>query len=85
MPNFKTAEHKEHVTMYLYENESEAGKHHFVYCEAGPDVSGVRLVLDDDNDFRFLKSIIEKMDKDHTQYLLKDVCKLAREISNVGQ
>ncbi len=85
VPNFKTAEHKEHVTMYLYENESEAGKHHFVYCEADPDVASVKLVLDDDNNFRFIKSIIENMDKDHTRYLFNDICELSREISNVNR
>jgi len=78
---FKTSEQREHVTLYLYEHESEVGKNYYFYNNICPEAKNIKLAVDDINDLNFIDKIVEKMDKHHTEYLLNDIYKLTKEIS----
>ncbi|UCH12239.1 MAG: hypothetical protein JSW18_05345 [Candidatus Omnitrophota bacterium] len=78
---FKTADEKEHVTLYLCNHESEIGPHYYLYNDVCPESKTIKLSLDDINDLIFLKRIVKKMDKDHTEYLLKDIYEVSKDIS----
>ena len=77
-PRFKTAQDKEHVTSYLYSHESEIGKGYYLYNDICPQAANIKLALDDMSDLHFITGIVEKMDKDHREYLLNDIYALSR-------
>jgi len=77
---YKTSEQKEHVTLYLYDHELEIGSHYYFYNNICPEARSIKLALDDMNDLSFINKIIKKMDKDHTEYLMKDIYDLSKEI-----
>jgi len=76
---FETVEQKEHVTLYLYNHESEIGNHFYLYNNICPEAKGVKLALDNTDDLTFISKIVEKMDRDHTRYLLKDIYNLSKD------
>ena len=78
---YKTSEQKEHVTLYLYDHELEIGSHYYFYNNICPEARSIKLALDDMNDLRFINKIIKEMDKDHTEYLMKDIYELSKKVS----
>lgn len=78
--HYKTSEQKEHVTLYLYDHELEIGAHYYLYNNICPEARSIKLALDDRNDLSFISKIIKKMDKDHTEYLIKDIYELSKEV-----
>ena len=78
---YKTSEQKEHVTLYLYDHELEIDSHYYFYNNICPEARSIKLALDDMNDLRFINKIIKEMDKDHTEYLMKDIYELSKKVS----
>jgi len=81
---YKTSEQKEHVTLYLYDHELEIGTHYYFYNNICPEARSIKLALDDNNDLSFINKIIKKMDKDHTEYLIKDIYDLSKGILEIN-
>ncbi len=74
---FDDPSHFEHVTLYLYENGGLNNA--FFYMNTGcPQASGLRLALDNEEDFVFLNSIVRKMRKPHTEYSFKEIYELSK-------
>lgn len=63
--------YKEHVTLYLYENENI--KHYYFYNTKLPEAAGIQLALDTKEDFERTKKIMSKFAENHTKYNLKDI------------
>ncbi len=80
---FKTTEEKEHVTLYLYNHESEMKGFRYFYNDFCPEAKNIKLSLDDTNDLDFITTIIKNMKKKHTEYLLKDIYELSKGIMAV--
>jgi len=74
---FDDPSHFEHVTLYLYENGALDNAFFFMN-EACPQASGLRLALDNEEDFVFLNSIVRKMRKPHTEYSFKEMYELSK-------
>lgn len=68
--------HREHVTSWLYENESIGTRFHFrnQHC---PEAQGLDLALDTMDDLERLTQIVERMDRFPSSYSLKDIVRLA--------
>ncbi|MCR9253058.1 MAG: hypothetical protein NXI20_21780 [bacterium] len=75
-----TDDYREHVTLFFYQNESLVNAHHH-YNTTIPEAKGMKLAVDTDKDFKFATLMIESMEKDHTEYGLKDLVKLKTELS----
>lgn len=74
---FRDPRYFEHVTLYFYEHEDAVPNSFFFYNRSIPEAKGLKLALDTPADFRRIEGIVKQMDKDHIQYRLKDICKLA--------
>lgn len=68
----------EHVLFYLYGREKE-DQHYYLMNTTLPEASGIQLALDTKEDFDRSAWMIEKMDKPHTKYGLKEIMKLYNE------
>lgn len=62
----------EHVTLYFYEHE-EPQSFYFIYNEEFPELAGMQLALDTEEDFKRTEYIISKFDKPHFNYGLKNI------------
>lgn len=69
---FKSPDDFEHVTIFLYQNEKN-GKFYYEYNTIAPEAAGIQLAIDNIEDFNLVKSIIDKFEKEHYQYGLKEV------------
>ncbi|MGI9541785.1 MAG: hypothetical protein ACR2MX_00925, partial [Cyclobacteriaceae bacterium] len=78
---FTTPADFEHVTQYLYRNPS-LGNYHFVENNICPEAEGLKLAIDNQKDFIFAEAIIDKMQKDHTEYGLKEIHIIANRVKN---
>lgn len=65
---------KEHVTLYMYENEKN-----ICFFKNNIDFSKYRLTVDTIEDFNLIKSIYEKLYIDKKYFYLDDIIKLLRE------
>jgi spore coat polysaccharide biosynthesis protein SpsF len=75
LQNFSEARHKEHVTLFFYENEN-VGNFHFFSNQEMEEAKGVKMAVDTQNDFNFVSAIIKKMDKPHFSYDWKAITKM---------
>ncbi|WKK79845.2 cytidylyltransferase domain-containing protein [Marivirga arenosa] len=71
---FTEERHREHVTLYFYENE-RAGKFQFLTNEEMEEAKGLKMAVDTKEDFNFASSIIKKMDNPHYLYDWKSITK----------
>lgn len=74
---FHSNRHREHVTLYLYENET-SGKHYYYTNEECKEAAGLNLAIDTKEDFIFAQHLIEKMGKPHTTYNLTRLYQLIK-------
>jgi len=65
-----TARYREHVTLYLYEHETE-GKQYYIYNSICPKAQGRNFAIDTDNDFKSAEKILLQIQRRHTDY---DIC-----------
>ncbi|WKV10963.1 NTP transferase domain-containing protein [Marivirga harenae] len=72
---FKEESHREHVTLYFYENEN-LGKFHFFKNKEMEEAKGLKMAVDTQNDFNFVSSIIKNMDNPHFTYDWKAITKM---------
>lgn len=77
---FESEEDREHVTKYIYDNESQIDGIEYFFNEICPNASGIKLALDDKVDLEFITSIINKMSKPQDQYLLGDIYELSQQL-----
>lgn len=64
--------YQEHVTLYLYEKVIE-DKHLYITNENFEEASGIQLALDTQEDFLRTSNIINKFEKPHWDYNLKEI------------
>lgn len=62
----------EHVTLYFYEHE-EPQYFYFIYNEEFPELAGMQLALDTEEDFKRTEYIVSKFDKPHFKYNIRDI------------
>jgi spore coat polysaccharide biosynthesis protein SpsF len=67
---FDDPRHFEHVTLYLYEHETN-GKRYYFYNTLCPEAKGHHLAIDTEQDFRSAEKLLVQIEKDHTAY---DIC-----------
>lgn len=63
--------HKEHVTLYLYENE--LATYRFIYNTKYPEIAGVQIALDTSEDFENISRIIDNLGDKYPNYNLEDL------------
>lgn len=79
LPVLKSPKYLEHVTLYLYEHPEKARIFYFLN-HAHPKAKGLNLAIDTIKDINFVKKIIQKMELDHTNYNLRDICSIIKKI-----
>ncbi len=67
----KNNHYKEHVTLYLYENETN--NYYYVYNKELPEASGIQMALDTKEDFNRSQKIIDCFQSSHINYNLKEI------------
>ncbi|MBI4647575.1 MAG: hypothetical protein HY738_13540 [Bacteroidia bacterium] len=76
---FPTDEYFEHVTLYLYHNDT--GKNYcYFYNDICPDAGGFQLAIDDKSDFELASKIIGKFKKNHTEYGLIEIYNIIKHL-----
>lgn len=81
LPLLNTSYYREHVTAFLYENKFEYSNHYYFFNDICPDANKYKMALDDAKDLEFLTKIINRMNKDHSHYLLEDIYIICNEIT----
>ncbi len=74
---FSEDRHLEHVTSYIYENES-CCKIKYHLNTAYPEASGLKIAIDTAEDFIRAKKIVEKLPNGLDHYSLQDIAKLIK-------
>lgn len=74
----KSESYKEHVTLYLYENETL--EHYYFYNFDLPEASGIQLALDTNEDFERTKKIMCKFAENHTKYNLNEIFEIYKSL-----
>jgi spore coat polysaccharide biosynthesis protein SpsF len=69
---FSNDAHKEHVTLYLYQNDEKGEFFHYTN-KVCPEAGGIQLAIDDSGDFELAEKIINTFTKTHTSYGLKEI------------
>ncbi|MBF0494504.1 MAG: hypothetical protein HQL28_05170 [Candidatus Omnitrophica bacterium] len=72
-PLFTSDSHREHVTSFFYENDGADSRKFFIYNDICPEAANMKLSLDDRSDLDLLNKIVGRMDRDHTEYHMKDI------------
>jgi len=80
---FDQAEHREHVTLYFYQNPS-IGKRFIFENQVCPEAVGMHLAIDTPDDLRVAQAIFGCMDDNHLQYDMCDIVKLRREVQDAS-
>ena len=75
--NFDTSHHKEHVTIYLYDNE-DCGNFYFFYNEKYPEAKGLKIAIDTKQDFDTAKKIVQSLQHGLSDYTLEEVARLIK-------
>lgn len=70
-----SSESREHVTLYLYQNEN-LGKRYYYQNESLPEARRLKLAIDDKDDFDRAQGIINRMKEVHTRYNLREILEL---------
>ncbi|WMN06394.1 hypothetical protein QYS48_32435 [Marivirga arenosa] len=73
--NFNEDRYLEHVTLFFYDHEEE-GQMYFFTNEEMEEAKGLKMAVDTQNDFNFVRSIISKMDQAHFTYDWKAITKI---------
>lgn len=76
----KLERYKEHVTLYLYENEG--AKHFYFYNTEFPEAAGIQLALDTIEDFERTKKILSSFPKNFNNYNLKEIVEVYKKIEH---
>ncbi|HQW95774.1 MAG TPA: hypothetical protein PLU58_08230 [Saprospiraceae bacterium] len=76
----RNASYREHVMLYMYENEKQ--NYHFVINTDIPQAAGIQLALDTTEDFERTKKIIEMFKDEHWEYNLKEILNICRKQIN---
>lgn len=80
----KSDRYKEHVTLYLYEQESRGKENYFYkYNTDIKNVEGMQLALDTEEDFHRTTHIIESFSKPHFEYNLKEIYQILSKLNYV--
>lgn len=77
-PLMKSENHREHVTSYFYDNSSQFNIFNF---ESGGEYGNIQCSVDTVQDMARFEKIIDKMDKFHWEYDLKELLRLNQELS----
>lgn len=64
--------YQEHVTLYLYE-KADPAQHYYFMNTALPEASGIQLALDTREDFERSSDIINRFEKPHWHYNMKEI------------
>jgi spore coat polysaccharide biosynthesis protein SpsF len=72
--------YREHVTLYLYENEVDG--YFFHYNVRVPEASGLQMALDTPDDMLRTEKIIRNFKHDHWNYNLKEIYSIWKSIEN---
>lgn len=81
LPTISASEsYKEHVTLYLYDNE-EREAFHYHYNTALPEASGLQFALDTKEDFERTEKIIGQFKGNHTQYNLHEIFEIYQNVT----
>ena len=68
--------YKEHVTLFIYENESD--KMHFIFNTTNSELAGIQMALDTSKDFIRTQKIIQSFIAPHTCYNLKEISEILK-------
>ncbi|HYW96771.1 MAG TPA: hypothetical protein VE870_14340 [Bacteroidales bacterium] len=79
-PKFNDDTHKEHVTLYMYENEKESDNFYYFFNTSVPEAAGIQLAIDNESDFSLVTKIIRRFDRPHTDYGLKEIIQIRADI-----
>ncbi len=71
----------EHVTLNLYQNESESDKFYHYKNTQCPEAGGIQLAIDDQDDFHLAEQIIHTFAEEHTRYGLNEVFQIYQKYS----
>lgn len=74
----QNADYREHVTLYLYQNEKSTYK--FVYNGLNKSFWGVQLALDTLDDFERTRKIMNHFKKDHTFYNMMEIFAILKDL-----
>lgn len=77
---YRNAAYREHVMLYMYENEKQ--NYHFVINTTLPGAAGLQLALDTKEDFERTKKIIKAFNGNHWEYNLKEILNIYRKQIN---
>jgi spore coat polysaccharide biosynthesis protein SpsF len=77
---FITPYYKEHVTIYLYENESKFNVKYF-YNHELKEASGLKLAIDTEEDFLRAEKIVCNLDSGLSSYDLKEIVEVINKIN----
>lgn len=75
---YNTREYQEHVTLFYYEHEIEGC--YFKYNTEYPELKGIQLALDTNEDFNFIQAIWDNFENNHTSYSLKEITSIIKKI-----
>jgi spore coat polysaccharide biosynthesis protein SpsF len=78
---FDKKEFFEHVTLYLYQNDSDEN-YFYYYNTTCPEAAGIQLAIDDVKDFEIASKIIANFDREHFTYSLKEVFEIYKRVTN---
>ena len=78
---FNNEGHFEHVTSYLYQNDTGKDYYYF-YNVICPETAGIQLAIDNKEDFEFATKIIGTFVKNHTEYGLKEIFNIIKKIND---
>ncbi len=78
LTQFSTQEHFEHVTLYLYENETQ-GRRYYYFNSDHENTKEIRLAIDTLADFQQAQKIIASFQKHHTNYCLQEIINILQE------
>jgi sialic acid synthase SpsE/spore coat polysaccharide biosynthesis protein SpsF (cytidylyltransferase family) len=73
--NYQNENHREHVTSWLYENESVGNRYVYLNYHS-PEAQGLQLALDTNEDLNCLSHIIECMSRRPSSYTMTEIAKL---------
>jgi spore coat polysaccharide biosynthesis protein SpsF len=78
LPQF-TPYQREHVMPYFYENSSEI-THYYIYNTIAPELAGVQLAIDTQQDYDLATNIINHFPGNHTTFGLKEISTILKKI-----
>lgn len=71
--------HFEHVTTYFFENENQFNIKYY-FNNICPEAGGIHFAIDEKSDFDLAEKIIRKFEKNHTEYGIKEIYQLYKDL-----